>query len=98
MSSLGRKRNASKKALPSPATEVTFAVNNMGQNEQWPSKTIEKALGLNAAQVSCMNDLGLDFEVKTGGTLVTCRGERFDEELYKRFMLSGFGNDALSEK
>ncbi len=89
MSSLGRKRNA---------PEVTFAVNNMGQNEQWPSKTIEKALGLNAAQVSCMNDLGLDFEVKTGGTLVTRRGDRFDDGLYKRYKMSCFGNDALSEK
>ncbi len=93
MSSLGRKRNASKKAAP---TEVTFAVNNMGQNEQWPSKKIEKALGLDAAQVSRMNDLGFEFEVKTGG--VTCRGDRVDDGLYKRYKMSCFGNDALSEK
>ena len=78
--------------------EATFAVNNQGKIEQWTSKRIEKALGLESQQVTCLASIGFDFEVGADGRLVTAKGGNFNDDMYERFKVSCFGNGAMSEK
>jgi hypothetical protein len=79
------------------ASPEMFAVHRMNKVEQWTSEEIEKAAGIDAANVKHKLGLGFEFCVNPDGTIVTRKGKDFNEELYKRFGPLVFSSGTFSD-